>query len=380
MRVCLISVEIFAWGKYGGFGRATRLIGGELAKRGIPVTAIVPRRKGQGAVENLDGIRVLSFRPRDFLTATKLFREADADIYHSQEPSMGTYLAQRAMPDRKHVMTFRDPRDFEDWGIELKLPSLNYAQVLANWIYEDNWLVKRAVQRGDAWFTIGKYLIPKVKAKYEMKGEPEFLPTPVPVPDKVKKAETPTVCYVNRWDRRKRPDIFFELARSFPDVKFLAVGQSRDPKYEAYLRQEYGSLPNLEMVGFVDQFASDKHSRIMESSWVFVNTAVREALPNAFIEAAAHECAIMSSVDPDNIASKFGYYAKDDDFAAGLEYLLAEDRWRELGVKGRNYIHDVFEVNKSMDRHLAIYEQLTGLKRPDAVHASGSESIEEEQE
>ena len=225
MRVCLISVEIFSWGKYGGFGRATRLIGGELAKRGIPVTAVVPRRKGQGAVENLDGIRVLSFLPGDFLTATRLFREADADIYHSQEPSTGTYLAQRAMPDRKHVMTFRDPRDFKDWGIELKLPSLNYAQVLANWIYEDNWLVKRAVQRGDAWFTIGKYLIPKVKAKYEMKGEPEFLPTPVPVPEKVIKAETPTVCYVNRWDRRKRPDIFlnwhglFQMSSSWQSAK-----------------------------------------------------------------------------------------------------------------------------------------------------------------
>jgi len=27
MRICLISVEIFSWGKYGGFGRATRIIG-----------------------------------------------------------------------------------------------------------------------------------------------------------------------------------------------------------------------------------------------------------------------------------------------------------------------------------------------------------------
>lgn len=362
MRVCLISVEIFAWGKYGGFGRATRLIGGELVKRGIPVTAVVPRRKGQGPVEYLDGIKVLSFLPRDFLTATRLFREADADIYHSQEPSMGTYLAQRAMPDRKHVMTFRDPRDFKDWGIELKLPSLSYLQVLANWIYEDNRLVKRAVQRGDAWFTIGKYLIPKVKAKYEMKGEPEFLPTPVPIPQYIKKADSPTVCYVNRWDRRKRPDIFFELARSFPEVNFLAVGQSRDQKYEAHLREEYGNLPNLDMVGFVDQFASDKHSRIMESSWVFVNTAVREALPNAFIEAAAHECAIISSVDPDNIASNYGYYAKEDDFSEGLKYLLENDRWRDLGKGGRNYINEVFEVTKSIDRHIAIYERLTGLK------------------
>ena len=48
------------------------------------------------------------FDPRRPFSALELFRQADADIYHSQEPSFGTYLAQRAMPDRKHVVTFRD--------------------------------------------------------------------------------------------------------------------------------------------------------------------------------------------------------------------------------------------------------------------------------
>lgn len=373
MRVCLISVEIFAWGKYGGFGRATRLIGRELSRRGVQVTAVVPRRKGQGAVENLDGIRVLSFKPRDFLTATRLFREANADIYHSQEPSMGTYLAQRAMPDRKHIMTFRDPRDLEDWGIELKLPSLNYLQVLANWMYEDNFLVKKAVQRGDAWFTIGKYLIPKVKVKYEMPGEPQFLPTPVPIPEQVQKSETPSVCYVNRWDRRKRPEIFFELARAFPEVQFYAVGKSRDARYEEQLRSEYGELPNLDMVGFIDQFTSNRHSQILEQSWVFVNTAAREALPNAFIEAASHRCAILSSVDPDQLATKGGYYAADDDFVTGLKALLENDLWRTQGENGYRYMSEVFELNKSIDRHLTIYEQLTGLKRPE-VQTGGEEA------
>ena len=371
MRVCLISVEIFAWGKYGGFGRATRLIGRELSRRGVQVTAVVPRRKGQGAVENLDGIRVLSFKPRDFLTATRLFREANADVYHSQEPSMGTYLAQRAMPDRKHIMTFRDPRDLEDWGIELKLPSLNYLQVLANWIYEDNFLVKKAVQRGDAWFTIGKYLIPKVKVKYEMPGEPQFLPTPVPIPEQVHKSQTPSVCYVNRWDRRKRPEIFFELARAFPEVQFYAVGKSRDARYEEQLRSEYGKLPNLDMVGFIDQFTSNRHSQILEQSWVFVNTAAREALPNAFIEAASHRCAILSSVDPDQLATKGGYYAADDDFAKGLKTLLENDLWRTQGENGYRYMSEVFELNKSIDRHLTIYEQLTGLKRPEMPSGGG---------
>ena len=72
MRICLISVEIFAWGKFGGFGRATRLIGRELAKRGHEVLAIVPRRQDQGQVEILDGITVLGFSPWQPFAASKL--------------------------------------------------------------------------------------------------------------------------------------------------------------------------------------------------------------------------------------------------------------------------------------------------------------------
>lgn len=364
MHVCLISVEIFAWGKYGGFGRATRLIGGELVKRGVQVTAIVPRREGQNPVEELDGIRVLSFKFPDFRTAARLFRETNADIFHSQEPSTGTYLAMRENPDKKHIMTFRDPRTPQDWGVELKLPSLNYLQVLANWIYEDNWLVDNSVRNADGWFTIGRYLIPKVKAKYGLQDDPVFLPTPVRVPEMVKKSDKPTVCYMNRWDRRKRPELFFELAKSFSDVNFLAVGKSRDQKYEDELRQKYGQLPNLNLVGFIDQFKSARHSQILEDSWVFVNTAAREALPNSFIEAAAHGCAILSSVNPDGIASNYGYYAEKDDFAAGLAALLENNSWKEKGLGGRAYIQETFELNRSINRHLTIYENLTGIERP----------------
>jgi len=37
MKVCFSGVENFAWGKYLGLGRATRIIGRELAKLGIEV-------------------------------------------------------------------------------------------------------------------------------------------------------------------------------------------------------------------------------------------------------------------------------------------------------------------------------------------------------
>ncbi len=357
MRICLISTEIFAWDKYGGFGRATRLIGRELATRGHTVFAVVPRRSGQGAVEQLDGITVLGFDPWRPWAATPLLRECDAQIYHSCEPSFGTYLAMRAMPDRRHLVTFRDPRDFRDWRMEFELPSLNQWQVFHNYCYESNWLVRRSIRQMDAVYTIGRYLIPKVRAMYGLSYDPEFLPTPVAIPERVQKAEQPTVCYVARLDRRKRPTLFLDLARRFPHVKFIAMGKSRDPKWDASLRTAYANIPNLEMTGFVDQFSTDEHSRILGQSWVMVNTATREALPNAFLEAAAHRCAILSGVDPDGFASRFGYHVPDGDFANGLASLLECDRWRDRGERAAEHVRDVFQVERAMREHVKAYER-----------------------
>lgn len=356
MRVCLIAVEIFAWGKYGGFGRATRIIGKELAQRGIDVVAVVPRRAEQRPVEYLDGIRVLSYPPQKWMSSLDLYKEANADIYHSMEPSLGTYLAQRAMPDRKHLVTFRDPRDLHDWVIEFKLPSLNSLQVLSNWLYEDNWLVKHAVRKADACFTTARCLISKTKKKYHLKKTPEFLPTPVAIPANIEKSPEPLVCYLARLDRRKRPELFLNLAQSFPEVKFLVAGQSRNSAWEAYLRQKYAHLPNLQFLGFVDQFSGEGLTSLLGKSWVMVNTSAREGLPNSFLEAAAHGCAILSSVNPDDFASRFGFFARDDDFAAGLRALLLNNLWQQRGAAGRQAMQDIFCLENAIARHLSIYE------------------------
>ena len=361
MRICLISTEIFAWGKYGGFGRATRTIGRELVKRGCEVFAVVPRRAGQGAVEMLDGIQVLSFSPRFPWAAKRLFERCDADVYHSCEVSYASHLALKAMPHRRHIATFRDPRNLRDWRTEFSLPSLSRFQVLQNFIYE-SFLVGSAVRRMDAHYTIGKHLIPKVQRMYRLDVEPRFLPTPVAVPDRIRKAARPTVCYVARLDRRKRPKLFLELAGEFPEVRFIAVGGSRDKSWERSLRQTYGRLANLEMTGFIDQFSSRRHSEALEQSWIMVNCAPREAMPNSFLEAAAHQCAILAGVDPDGFASRFGYHAEQDDFADGLRFLLDQDRWRERGRLAASHIRSVFEIGRAVDLHLEAYEQLLHRK------------------
>lgn len=357
MKICLISVEIFAWGKHGGFGRATRLIGRELARRGHSVSAVVPRRPGQQTVEKLDGITVFGFDSWRPWQASELLKQADADIFHSCEPSFSTYLAMRAMPHRRHVVTFRDPRTVEDWRMEFNLPSLNRLQVLHNFWYENNWLIHRAVRRMDAIYTSGRCLIPKVRAMYHLAQDPEFLPTPVLVPKLAAKAASPTVCYVARLDRRKRPELFLNLVRAFPDVRFIAMGKSRDANYERYLRETYGALPNLELMGFVDQFSDLRHADVLSRSWIMVNTATREGLPNAFLEAASSQCAILSAVDPDGFASQFGYHVQDGDFAKGLASLLAQDRWRQCGKRAADTMRSTFDLNRAIDLHERAYEQ-----------------------
>lgn len=358
MRICLISVEIFAWGKHGGFGRATRVLGRELAARGHDVFAIVPRRQDQGEVEQLDGITVLSFPPINPWSAARLARHTDAEIYHSCEPSLTSYVAMRAMPDRRHMVTSRDPRNAQDWLMELARPSLNYLQVMQNYLFENNVLVRRCIKRMDAVYTSAKCLGPKVQAIYGLPTPADFLPTPIPIPTHVQKTRHPTVCYVARLDRRKRPELFLNLAEKFPEVEFLVAGKSRQRSWEASLHRRYGHLANVKMLGFVDQFISDLHSQILSKSWILVNTATREGLPNSMLEAAAHGCAILSHVDPDGFASNFGYHAANDDFEKGLKWLLDDNRWRERGKAGRAYTFATFELNRALDLHEAAYRHI----------------------
>ena len=139
-------------------------------------------------------------------------------------------------------------------------------------------------------------------------------------------------------------------------MRFLAAGRSRDLAWDRHLRSKYGSIPNLEMVGFIDQFQSEELWQMLSRSWILVNTSVREGLPNVFIEAAAHRCAILSAVDPDGFASHFGYHANKDDYFTGLETLLHNDLWKVRAQQGYEYVRKHFASDIAIDQHLEAYQ------------------------
>jgi glycosyltransferase involved in cell wall biosynthesis len=196
----------------------------------------------------------------------------------------------------------------------------------------------------------------RVERKYRLRNPPRFLPTPIRIPSQVRKAPEPTVCFVGRLDRRKRPERFFQLAAAFPEVRFIVAGSAQDPRFAAELAGL--ARPNLDQRGFVNQFAGDELSRILGAAWVLVNTSAREGLPNSFIEACAHRCAILSPMDPDGFASRFGALVDGGDFAGGLRRLLGGDRWRAAGEAGHAYVAETNGFDRAVAAHIAEYRRL----------------------
>ncbi len=355
MKICLVGLEIFAWGKYGGYGRATRILGRELVRKGVTVYAVVPRRRDQKPVEELDGVTVLSFPVTQPGAARVLLQRCNADLYHSQQPSFSTYLAMRAMPDRKHLITFRDPKSLGDWIVELAHPSRSIWRTLLWWSYESLG-ARAAIARADGLFACSPDVASRASRVYRLGSAPSVLPTPIEIPARPpRKSPGPTVCFLSRWDRRKRPELFFELAAQRPDVHFIALGAGQRERYENHLRKQYGSLPNLEMTGFLDPFTTNSLAEVLEQSWIVVNTSVREGLPSSFLEALAHRCALLSSVNPDGLAERFGVQALGDRFADALDLLLEGAAWRARGEAGYRFVREHYDLEKAIDRHLDLY-------------------------
>jgi glycosyltransferase involved in cell wall biosynthesis len=373
LRVCLVSSEVFEWGYHGGFGFLTRTLGRLLVKRGVEVSIVTPRRGLQTEYETLDGIEVHGFPVhkggpsvidglKTRLDSIPYYRKVKADIYHSQALSYNTYVAEMAVPGGIHAITFQDPYDIHEWR-RISQVDRRYRLTPAFMcrLFLENQLLSRACSRADALFAQARFLVEKARKLFRLRRDVSFLPNPVEVPSReMVKSDTPTVCFLGRWDPQKRVERFMELALEFPEVEFVAMGRGHDPYTDARLRERYTGISNLELTGFVSE---DEKSRILERSWALVNTSVREALPVSFLEALAHETPIISGENPDGLTAAFGHHVVGEDYAGGLRRLLRDETWLEAGKLGRRYVENVHEAGRVVDRHLEIYRDLLEGRR-----------------
>lgn len=362
-RVCILASQFFGWGAYSGFGSMPRKLARGLATEGVPVTVITQRRNGQSRVEAIDGVRVYSYGAFGLGEVYRLIRESDADIFHSQNPSLLTYLAEQVHPNAIHLVTCRDPHYRTDWMVEFRHATIRRRLLLAaNYMSEASFLVRHSVRKAHGVYVPSEFLRPKVRNIFRLEQLPGILPNLTTIPKSLpRKGETPTFVFVARWDKRKRPWLFLDLAKEFPHYRFVAIGESTalgESGYDLSLQQQYRNLPNLEMPGLIDQFQEpERFSHTLSEAWALVNTSARESLPLTFLEAAAHGCALVSGMDPDQWVSRFGMRVRGDDFATGLRELMAEspiDKGRAAYEYVKNSHH---EHSRALAEHINLYRQ-----------------------
>jgi glycosyltransferase involved in cell wall biosynthesis len=365
MRVCLIATEYQGIDSFGGFGVGTRQIAEGLAGRGIETFVAMPRKRGQRPIEHLGDVTIISYPSSRYIGLMRarpfaaIYRMIDADVYHSQEPTLGTRLAQIGAPRKKHVVTIRDPRTLDDWRKQWSpVTHSRFRELAFLWRYQRG--VGTAVRSADAVCCKARSVMEKSRALFRLKSLPQFLPDPIWIPEREpRKPRRPTVCFLGRWDPVKQPELFFSLAARFPEVRFIAAGAClNDAQRDRHLREKASRLPNIELPGWVD---SSSKAEVLTKSWILINTSTKECLPISYLEACAYRCAILSHCNTDDFASEYGHWARTgdlDDFRGGLAALLDNNLWRDRGQRGYRYVSEFYGFDEAIDRHVRLYQDM----------------------
>ena len=365
MKVLLVADEFFSWGVYGGFGAFTRKLGKELVKRGIETEAIVHQisnsQKPVGEIEIIDGVSVKTLpRKKPTKLLKKQLYKTDADIIHSQCGMYDTYLTFKRNESTKKIVTVQDLRTKkENKSLRHLEKTSGYPWYKKLWAMYVRSCYSKAMKTSDVVACQAKLLVPKVKEIYGVETD-MILPNFIDVPNgSFNKSDTPTVVWLGRLDPIKCPERCFELARRSCDVEFYIFGASHDAyggeKRDRYFMNKYRDVKNLHFLGF--QSGKTKET-VLRKSWILVNTSEYECLPVSFLEALAYKCTILSTQNPDNYTVRFGAWANPSSLKTKLDFLLEQERWRNLGEKGYSYVKQNHLTEKGVETHLNLYRRL----------------------
>lgn len=114
----------------------------------------------------------------------------------------------------------------------------------------------------------------------------------VRIPEKREPAEKDTILWVGQCYALKRPWAFLELARAFPDERFVMIAPDVGaPYFFDAIADSAKSLANLELIESVPYSEIQHH---FDQAKVFVNTSLVEGFPNTFHQAAIARTPVLS--------------------------------------------------------------------------------------
>jgi glycosyltransferase involved in cell wall biosynthesis len=166
----------------------------------------------------------------------------------------------------------------------------------------------------------------------------------------------------------KRPDMFLELARRLPDMRFVLIGGGipSSPSYGREITSEAAQLPNVTVTGHIGR---DELETYLDRASLLVNTSSFEGFPNAFLEAWTRYTPILSFVDVDGLIEdeNVGVVCRDlNDLVAQVTRLTGDEHERmEMGRRARRLIESRFAAPVIAREYLRLFDELvTRTGRP----------------
>jgi glycosyltransferase involved in cell wall biosynthesis len=165
-----------------------------------------------------------------------------------------------------------------------------------------------------------------------------------------------TVLWVGRCEPGKRPEVFIDLARCFPEERFVMVAPpvaGQVAYYEA-VRREAATVRNLEHREFVPYLEIDACFR---QARAYVLTSAQEGFPNTIVQAAKHGTPTLSLVvSPDDVLDRYDCGACAGGSVERLRQLLAAllgsgDAWVRQSRNAWRYALTHHDIGPIVDRY-----------------------------
>jgi glycosyltransferase involved in cell wall biosynthesis len=357
VRLGIVANELFdpAVGRMGGFGWAVRQVATCFASEpslGVEPVLLMGQRvkKPFARKDRVHGCEVVWIGERlwDWARAVRAVR-VDMFLSIDFRPNYRAFFA--LCPRTPILLWVRDPWDNRDRAIieKLRVPgcdappqgvSAHPTKTLAGLA-----AASRLLQRGLRLVVTTPALAAKIPDSYGVSSEGVgVLPNIIgPCDGAPVKAERPVIAFLARLDPYKRPWLLAELARRLPDVEFTVMGQQHFSGPGAWEPDELPS--NMRLLGHLDE--PEKRAELARA-WVLLNTSIHEGLAVSYLEALAHEAPLVSCVDTEGLASRFGRaierhpgdgLAAIPAFEQALREMIADHELRtRLGREGRAWV------------------------------------------
>ncbi|MBU0712513.1 glycosyltransferase [bacterium] len=229
---------------------------------------------------------------------------------------------------------------------------------------QNNWLIGKFFQYGirhaDLVVTQSKEHQQMIKECH--RKESLVMPSMYEIPNEsiIDTAKKDIILWVGRVEDWKQPDLFIELARHFPNERFIMIApiSNNQPKYYENLKRELSKVNNVEHIHYVPFKEIDNYFRRAK---VYVLTSRYEGFPNTFVQAAKNKTPLLSfSVNPDGIIQKYncGLFAKGDKKTLKIhlgELLSKREKREELAENAYQYArkrHDITRIAKEYSQIL----------------------------